>query len=56
MLLNLSNIPVSGWSKKQISTAEKEFGEITELPFPQIYPEWETSDITKLAIEYSEKF
>lgn len=38
MLLNLSNHPSSLWCDEQIKAAETLFGEIVDLPFPQVDP------------------
>ncbi len=54
MLINLSNHPSQNWDKKQIEAATKNYGEIVDIDFPQIDPEWDTSRIMKLAEEYLE--
>jgi len=54
MLINLSNHPVKNWNVKQISEAEKLFGEITDIPFPQINPETDEAGIENLVDEYFE--
>lgn len=38
MLLNLSNHPSSLWCDEQKKAAETLFGEIVDLPFPQVDP------------------
>lgn len=48
MLLNLSNHPSSQWSKAQIVAAE-EYGDIIDLPFPNIDPWASEADIAVLA-------
>ena len=55
MLINLSNHPLPQWSEKQIQEANKLFGEIVDLPFPQINPSCDTSEIRRLANEYLQK-
>jgi hypothetical protein len=39
MLINLSNHPLSRWSPEQRQAAEREFGAIVDVPFPQIKPD-----------------
>lgn len=55
MLLNLSNHPLSSWSENQISTAEKYYGRIIDLPFPQIPPDADEETVKSLAVDYKEK-
>ncbi len=55
MLINLSNHPLKYWIKKQIETANKLYGNIVDLPFPQINPEWDETEIEKLSKEYFNK-
>ena len=60
MLINLSNHPaykieneekIFLWSEKQLSIASK-FGDIIDMPFPQIPPEYTTEQVYALATEY----
>ncbi|MFA7589486.1 MAG: hypothetical protein WCY22_03925 [Acholeplasmataceae bacterium] len=55
MLINLSNHPVENWSAKQTLTATLQFGEIIDLSFPQIPPDWDSDKIGKLANDYFHK-
>ncbi len=55
MLINLSNHPSSTWSPMQLQTAHDMFGDITDIPFPEINPEWDESEIAGLAQTYHEK-
>lgn len=55
MLLNLSNHAVAKWSAAQIQAAEKDFGEIHDLPFPVIAPDSDLHTIIALAQEYVQK-
>lgn len=55
MLINLSNHPSHNWDKKQTEAAILAFGEIVDIEFPQIDPEWDTFRIMRLAGEYLEK-
>ena len=40
MLVNISNHPASKWSKEQHDIAAMLFGEVYDLPSPEIPPEW----------------
>jgi plasmid stabilization system protein ParE len=51
MLLNLSNHPLSSWSPKQKQEAEKQFGHIEDMPFPNIDPNSTIEAIEELARE-----
>lgn len=55
MLLNLSNHPSSAWSEKQVQLANQQFGEIRDMPFPQIDPEADEAAISELAGDYLER-
>jgi len=55
MLINISNNPIEQWSQKQINSAKLQYGEIFDLQPPEINPEWDTSEITLTAIEFTEK-
>lgn len=50
MLINLSNHPSDLWEEKQLMAAEQ-FGEIVDIPFPQVGPEASHEDILALAEE-----
>ena len=52
MLINLSNHPSDKWSEAQTAAANEQFGEIVDLPFPQIEPDATKADITKIAQDY----
>lgn len=54
MLVNLSNHPHTLWSEKQLRYAEV-YGDIVELPFPDIHPLWNEEDIEQLSDEYNER-
>ena len=54
MLINLSNHPIASWNEKQISAA-MQYGELVEIPFPQIMPDASEKDINRLAAEYVDK-
>ena len=55
MLLNLSNHPLSTWTVEQVKTAQEQYGEVVDLPFPQVSPEATHDDIQRLAQEYLQK-
>ncbi|GHT14377.1 hypothetical protein FACS189426_20620 [Bacteroidia bacterium] len=52
MLINLSNHPSAQWSAEQRAAAEKQFGEIQDLPFPAVDPTGESIYIEQLAQDY----
>ena len=52
MLLNLSNHPSSTWPEKQIILAKELYGEIQDMPFPQIDPLMDEAGIHFLAELY----
>lgn len=51
MLINLSNHPSADWNETQLAAAGK-FGEIRDLPFPQIDPTLSPKQINELAAQY----
>jgi len=53
LLINLSNHPHNLWDEKQLRSAEV-YGDIVELPFPDIHPLWNEKDIEQLSEEYTE--
>lgn len=55
MLLNLSNHPSTSWPDKQISLANELYGEIQDMPFPQIDPLMDEAEIQALALDYLQK-
>lgn len=54
MLLNFTNHPSKIWSEKQ-KDAAKLFGEVVDMPFPQIEESADENYISKLADEYLQK-
>ena len=50
IFLNHTNHPSDKWSNEQISAA-KMFGEIVDLPFPNIPPQFDSDDIKKIVAE-----
>ncbi len=55
MLLNLSNHPLATWTEEQLQTAKQQYGEVQDLPFPQVSPDATEQDIGQLAQEYLSK-
>lgn len=55
MFLNLSNHPSEKWSDVQRTSAEKEYGTIQDMPFPNINPAATPDEIYQLAAEYCNK-
>ena len=54
LFINLSNHPSAGWTAEQLSAAQ-EYGEVVDMPFPQVAPDATEDDITKLAAEQADK-
>lgn len=54
MFINISNHPLAAWEGKQLEEA-KAFGELREIPFPYIEPEWGSQELLSLAMEYRDK-
>ncbi|MDR1653734.1 MAG: CRISPR-associated protein [Prevotellaceae bacterium] len=55
MLINLSNHPLKHWSLKQIAAAKAQFGEVADLPFPDVNPEGDEQYIMTIVTDYLEK-
>ena len=51
IFINFSNHPYSGWSDVQIK-AFADFGEVKEIPFPPIGPDWSSEKINEEADKY----
>ena len=54
LFINLSNHPSSMWGEKQ-KKAARGFGEIVDIPFPQVPASASETEITALADKYFEK-
>ena len=54
MLINLSNHPSAKWSVEQTEAA-RQFGEVVDLPFPQVDPFGDEAYIAELADAYCGK-
>ena len=50
MIINLSNHPSESWSEEQLA-ASQEYGEIVDINFPNINPEFSSSMVSELADE-----
>lgn len=55
MLINLSNHPYDTWSKEQKETAKQQFGEVVDMPFPNIPADANEDYVMKLAVDYGIK-
>lgn len=54
MLINFSNHPSSRWEDEQIQAAGR-YGEVHDLPFPNVDPLATSNDIQALACRYAEQ-
>ena len=54
MFINFSNHSLSTWAEKQIKAA-KEYGELEEIVFPNINPQFTTEQVQMLATDYVAK-
>lgn len=54
MFINFSNHSLSTWTEKQIKVA-KEYGELEEIVFPNINPQFTTEQVQMLATDYVAK-
>lgn len=54
MLINCSNHPSPLWAAAQ-KEAAKAYGEILDIPFPQVDPRLDTEEIRPLVLEYAER-
>lgn len=54
VFINISNHPSSGWQPEQLEAAKK-IGVVYDLSFPEISPEWDTSEVKILVEEYFKK-
>lgn len=55
MLINLSNHPATKWTTTQRAAATELYGEIKDLPFPNIPPAMSATELDELVNEYHEK-
>lgn len=54
MMLNFTNHPYSIWSEAQKEAAAR-YGEVIDMPFPQVSPSISTEDLRKMVEEYAAK-
>ena len=54
MFINFSNHSLSTWTERQIKAA-KEYGELEEIVFPNINPQFTTEQVQMLATDYVAK-
>jgi len=52
MLVNLSNHPSAKWGEKQKNTAIEQYGNVEDIPFPQVPPTATSEDIKAMAAAY----
>lgn len=52
MLINLTNHPLHKWDTEQQKLAESLYGELIDIPFPNVPPDADELYIDKLANEY----
>ncbi len=55
MLINLTNHPSKNWDKEQLSEANKLYGSVMDMPFPNIDTKTTLDEIKALAKEYIQK-
>lgn len=55
ILVNLSNHPKDTWSKEQLKEAKKMFGDVVDLPFPNIPPDLSESEVFELVNQSIQK-
>ena len=55
MLLNLSNHPSHLWPKEQITLAKQLFGDVIDIPFPDVSPVGNEKYIDQLSDQYLDK-
>ena len=54
MFINFTNHPSASWSHEQVSAAEQ-YGEIFDIPFPEVDPYGDERYLLDLAYQYSEE-
>lgn len=54
VFINLSNHPSSKWDKNQTEAA-RSYGEIVDLPFPEVPAQADENDVEELALEYMDR-
>lgn len=54
LFINFSNHPFSSWSEAQL-TAARQYGELAEVPFPDIDPDWTENELCRVVDESLKK-
>ena len=54
MFVNLSNHPSVSWSREQLEAA-KAYGEVIDLPFPDVSPQMDEQELSLLANDYLQR-
>jgi hypothetical protein len=54
MFLNFSNHPSDKWSREQVAAATA-YGEIVDMPFPEVDADGDEGYVQRLAVEYAAK-
>ena len=54
MFVNLSNHPSVSWSREQLEAA-KAYGEVIDLPFPDVSPQMDEQELSLLADDYLQR-
>ena len=53
MLINFTNHPYEIWNTPQRETAKEQYGEVVDIPFPQVDPALDSEGIRRLVEEYA---
>lgn len=54
LFINFSNHPSANWLEEQYKAASQ-YGQIVDIPFPSVSPQWTSEQVIELAKEYAEK-
>ena len=49
MLLNLSNHPSATWSPEQLGAAQRDYGQVLDMPFPAVPPQADLDEVRLLS-------
>ena len=55
MLINLTNHPSALWDTAQLAAAQQQFGNVVDIPFPDVNPAGDEQYITSLADQHLDK-
>ena len=53
-MINVSNHPSACWQKAQLAAAET-YGDVIDLPFPDIHPDWDGEEIDRQVDKYEQR-